>query len=74
MPFYKLICRECGNSFEKQASVAERAAGEIACTACGGTEHDPDYSGGSAAVHTASDAAACPNAHKCGGCCHGGGR
>ena len=36
MPFYSLVCRRCGHSFEKQASISERSEKAIVCPACGG--------------------------------------
>ena len=75
MPFYSLICRRCGHSFEKQASIAERSEKRLACPACGGTELAPDYSAGSAAVKRPSEdrAGGCPHGAGC-GCCGCGGQ
>lgn len=73
MPFYSLVCRRCGHSFEKQASISERSEKAIVCPACGGTELDPDYSAGSAAVKKPSGGrpeGGCPHGAGC-GCCGG---
>lgn len=81
MPFYSLICRRCGHSFEKQASIAQRSGRAISCPECGGTDLDPDYSTGkSAAIRSAAPQggeaglSGCPHAAGCGCCGCGGGR
>ncbi|HIZ20566.1 MAG TPA: zinc ribbon domain-containing protein [Firmicutes bacterium] len=82
MPFYALICRRCGQAFERKATVSQRSGREIACPSCGSTDLDTDYSSGrSAAIGRAAPKAAhaepagCPHAGECGcGCCKGGGQ
>ena len=68
MPFYQLICRECGHRFEQRASMAERDG--IACPACGSKPVATDYSAGSASVQIKSghDSGGCPHSGACG--CH----
>lgn len=82
MPFYKLVCRGCGHTFEKRASVVQRAERRIACPACGGTSLENDYAAGSASIHLkaecphrqgAAPAGGCTGGCGCGGC-RGAGR
>ena len=72
MPFYKLICKDCGEAFEERASIESRTGKKIACPVCGSHELQTDYAAGSANVHVAQNQNACPHGAGCGCCCHGG--
>ncbi len=41
MPSYDLRCRECGNTFSKQLSFAERK--NVVCEKCGSKEIEPIF-------------------------------
>ena len=70
MPFYQLKCRQCGETFEVRASIAERTENRIPCPACGGFDHATVYGKGPA-VHVRKDVStgACPHAESCGCSC-----
>lgn len=34
MPLYEFTCRKCGHAFEELLSMADAAAGKVACPAC----------------------------------------
>lgn len=71
MPFYKLICRDCGEAFEKRASIEDRTQKRISCPKCGSVLLETDYSAGVAAFKVkGNDESACPHAASCG--CHCG--
>lgn len=75
MPYYDLTCTACGAEFNQKASIADRERGNIACPQCGAHNPATRYlkRNSLSAASPAGDAcaAACPNAHVCGGgCCH----
>lgn len=70
MPFYDLTCTACGLEYNKNATIAQRESGEITCPQCGAIHPTTRYEKRNALSAVSRDAApACPNAHKCGGCC-----
>lgn len=69
MPFYKLICRSCGEAFEKRASIEERTNRRISCPRCGSVLLENDYSAGSAAIKF--EERLCPRRASCGCSCEG---
>lgn len=72
MPFYKLVCRDCGEAFEKRASVTERAEKQITCPACGSVSLENDYSAGAAGFQIKmNQGTACPHSAECGCRCAG---
>lgn len=73
MPFYRLLCRQCGCAFEQQASISARTDKQITCPQCGSTELEPDYSAGSAHVQVKKAGDTCPHRSQCGcgGSCGG---
>lgn len=73
MPFYKLVCRDCGKTFEIRAAVAEREEKRLACPSCGGKALENDYSAGAPGYQIKSNpGTVCPHHQECGcGCMHG---
>lgn len=76
MPFYQLLCHDCGAAFEKQASIKDREEKRIYCPKCGSMQLEPDYSLGSAHVQIKQNqdkGYSCPHGGGCGcsGCCGG---
>lgn len=69
MPFYDLKCRECSKEFNIMAKMNERDQKLIKCPKCGSIELEAVFSNVNIIQSRKSEAPACPNAHKCGGCC-----
>lgn len=72
MPFYRLICRDCGETFDKHTSIKERSEKRISCPKCGSIQLENDYSAGSANIRKGdADKAVCPHSDACGCHCNG---
>lgn len=69
MPFYDLKCKYCGEEFNIMAKMSEREQKLIKCPQCGSNDLNPIFSSVNIIQSRKSDAPACPNIHKCGGCC-----
>lgn len=69
MPFYDLKCKKCGEEFNIMAKMSDRENKLINCPKCGHNELAPVFSNVNIIQKRSSDGPACPNAHKCGGCC-----
>jgi putative FmdB family regulatory protein len=71
MPYYDLRCTACGLEFNQRASVSEKSANTIPCSACGSMELETVYKGASAAIVKSSTGSGqdCPHAHICGASC-----
>jgi len=69
MPFYDLKCRNCNEEFNVMAKMSEREQTLIKYPKCGGNEHDAIYSNVNIIHSKKSEQPACPNVHRCGGCC-----
>lgn len=66
MPYYDLKCTECGNEFNKKASIEERTEKRIQCPACGSNKLDAVFKSVNY-IKSSKD-----NAPPCAGCCGGG--
>ena len=42
MPFYTLLCRQCGKRFEQLASIRDKENHAIACPDCGSADCSTD--------------------------------
>lgn len=69
MPFYDLKCEKCGEQFNIMAKMSEREQKLIKCPKCGSNELSAVFSNVNIVQSRSKEAPACPNMHKCGGCC-----
>lgn len=69
MPFYDLRCDQCGEEFNIMARMSDRDQKNIKCPSCGNNELSTIFKNVNIVQSRKSDAAQCPNVHKCGGCC-----
>ena len=69
MPFYDLKCDKCEEEFNIMAKMSEREQKLIKCPKCGNNELSTVYKSVNIVQSRKNEAPACPNAHKCGGCC-----
>jgi len=69
MPFYDLRCRKCKEEFNIMSKMSERDQKLIKCPKCGNNELEAVFSNVNIIRSKKSEAPACPNAHKCNGCC-----
>lgn len=69
MPFYDLRCTHCKEEFNIMAKMSERDDKSIKCPKCGNNELEAIFKSVNVIQSRKSDPPACPNAHKCGGCC-----
>lgn len=67
MPFYDLKCDQCNEEFNILAKMSEREHKLIQCPKCGSHELSTVYK--SVNIVQSRKNSACPNVHKCGGCC-----
>lgn len=77
MPFYDLTCTACGADYNKNATMADKESGNIACPECGALNPKTRYlkrnslsSSAGSSGGSGREAGSCPNSHVCGGCCH----
>jgi putative FmdB family regulatory protein len=70
MPFYDLRCTACSEEFNVMAKMSEREQKLIKCPKCGSTELEAVFSNVNIVQSRKTpEMPACPNAHKCNGCC-----
>lgn len=70
MPYYDLKCTECGEEFNKMATMREREQKLVKCPQCGSNELEPVFkSVNIIQSRKTPEMPTCPNAGKCGGCC-----
>lgn len=69
MPFYDLKCDKCEEEFNIMAKMIEREEKLIKCPKCGSNELSTVFKSVNIVQSRKSNAPACPNIHKCGGCC-----
>ena len=69
--FYDLHCTKCGkDSFEVNATVADKVEKRIYCPECGSNMMETIFSPINVHVKSNNAAVACPNSSTCGSCCH----
>lgn len=70
MPFYDLKCKGCKEEFNVMARMSEWEERSIPCPKCGSKDLERIF-GNINVIQSRKtpEAPACPNAHKCGGCC-----
>lgn len=70
MPFYDMKCTNCGEEFNTMSKMSDMEQKLIKCPKCGSNELERIF--GNINIiqsRSKSEPPACPNAHKCDGCC-----
>ena len=73
MPFYDLLCNNCGEENNIMALMADKEARLIPCPECGSRDMDTNYKSAPAVIKSQNSApSACPRKNICGnsGCRH----
>lgn len=71
MPFYDMRCKECGEEFNVMSKMSDMEQKRIKCPKCGNNELERVFGNINVIRSGSKDIPdACPNAHKCGGCCN----
>ncbi|MEA4890885.1 MAG: FmdB family zinc ribbon protein [Clostridiaceae bacterium] len=74
MPYYDLVCEDCGKTCNLKASITERTAGRLICPSCGSHQLAAVFSKVNVLHYHNKDCDVCPSSagSASAGCCCGG--